>query len=172
MDVFQFFTYLKQFNADILLVGAAVWALDLLLGKTLLKNAPARVTAFLPFLGGAALYAAYAAATGGFANGMTADEVLSAGITCGSLATVINVACGKLTSDKGRKTSRADIVKQLLAGWQELTCEKAQELADAFASDEAKAQELLADIAGEETAKLLFPALKTVLAEPHKKTGV
>ena len=116
MDVFQFFTYLKQFNADVLLVGAAVWALDLLLGKTLLKNAPARVTAFLPFLGGAALYAAYAAATGGFANGMTADEVISAGITCGSLATVINVVCGKLTSDKGGKVSPADCVKQLLAG--------------------------------------------------------
>ena len=144
MDVFQFFTYLKQFNADVLLVGAAVWALDLLLGKTVLKNAPARVTAFLPFLGGAALYAAYAAITGGFANGMTADEVISAGITCGSLATVINVVCGKLTSDKGGKVS-----------------------------DEAKAQALLADIVGEETAVLLLPALKTVLADPKsKKTNV
>ena len=164
MDVFQFFTYLKQFNADILLVGAAVWALDLLLGKTLLKNAPARLTAFLPFLMGAALYAAYAAATGGFANGMTADEAISAGITCGSLATVINVVCGKLTAGKGGKTSRADIVKQLLAGWKELSDEEAQALADAAASDEAKAQELLADIAGEETAKLLLPALKAVAA--------
>lgn len=173
MDVFQFFTYLKQFNADILLVGAAVWALDLLLGKTVLKNAPARVTAFLPFLGGAALYAAYAAITGGFANGMTADEVISAGITCGSLATVINVVCGKLTSDKGGKVSPADCVKQLLAGWKELTSEEAQALADAVASDEAKAQALLAEIAGEETAKLLLPALKTVLADPKsKKTNV
>ena len=167
MDVFQFFTYLKQFNADILLVGAAVWALDLLLGKTVLKNAPARVTAFLPFLGGAALYAAYAAITGGFANGMTADEVISAGITCGSLATVINVVCGK------GKVSPADCVKQLLAGWKELTCEEAQALADAVASDEAKAQALLADIVGEETAVLLLPALKTVLADPKsKKTNV
>ena len=165
MDVFQFFTYLKQFNADVLLVGAAVWALDLLLGKTVLKNAPARVTAFLPFLAGAALYAAYAAATGGFANGMTADEVISAGITCGSLATVINVVCGKV--------SPADCVKQLLAGWKELTCEEAQALADAVASDEAKAQALLADIVGEETAVLLLPALKTVLADPKsKKTNV
>lgn len=164
MDVFQFFTYLKQFNADILLVGAAVWALDLLLGKTLLKKAPARVTAFLPFLMGAALYAAYAAATGGFANGLTADEVISAGITCGSLATVINVACGKLTADKGGNVSRADGVKQLLAGWKELTNEEAQALADAAASDEQKARALLADIVGEETAKLLFPALKAVSA--------
>lgn len=164
MDIFQFFTYLKQFNADILLVGAAVWALDLLLGKTLLKKAPARVTAFLPFLMGAALYAAYAAATGGFANSLTADEVISAGITCGSLATVINVVCGKLTSGGSGKVSRADCVKQLLAGWKELTCEEAQALADAAASDEQKARALLADIVGEETAKLLFPALKAVSA--------
>lgn len=173
MDIFQFFTYLKQFNADVLLVGAAVWALDLLLGKTLLKKAPARVTAFLPFLGGTALYAAYAAATGSFAAGMTADEAISAGITCGSLATVINVVCGKLTAGKGAELSRADCVKQLLAGWKELTCDEAQAIADAVASDEAKALDLLREAVGTDTAELLLPALKTALAGiPRGKTDV
>ena len=46
-------------------------------------------------------------------------------------------------------------------------------VAEAVASDEAKAQALLADIVGEETAVLLLPALKTVLADPKsKKTNV
>ena len=166
MDAFQFFTYLKQFNADILLVAAAVWALDLVLGKTLLKNAPARLTAFLPFLAGAALYAAYAAATGGFAAGLSAEEAISAGITCGSLATVINVVCGKLTTGTpSGKITRAECVQQLLAGWKELTSEQADELAQAVVSDESRALQLLTDIAGEDTAKLLLPALQTVLGK-------
>mgnify|MGYP001622880226 CR=1 FL=1 len=165
MDVFQFFNYLKQFNADILLVGAAVWALDLLLGKTLLKNAPARVSALLPFAGGAALYAVYAAATGGFANGLTADGVISAGITCGSLATVINVACGKLGKQSAAKISRAACVKELLAGWKALTDGEAQEIADAVGTDSERAESLLAQIAGEEAAKLLLPALERVLPQ-------
>lgn len=166
MDAFQFFTYLKQFNADILLVAAIVWALDLVLGKTLLKRAPARLTAFLPFLAGAALYAAYAAATGGFAAGLSAEEAISAGITCGSLATVINVVCGKLTAGtRADKITRAECVQQMLAGWKELSQDQADELAQAVISDETKARELLEGIAGETAADLLLPALQTVLGK-------
>ena len=67
MDVFQFIGYLRQFSVDVALIGAAVWGIDLLLRRTLLKKAKGKLAAFLPFLLGIALYAAYAAATGGFA---------------------------------------------------------------------------------------------------------
>lgn len=163
MDVFQFFTYLKQFNADVILVGAAVFALDFLLGKTLLKGARAKLTAFLPFLLGAVLYSAYTAATGGFAAGVTASDAISAGITCGSLATVTNVVCGRLGKPADGGKTRAECVKALLAGW-EITDEQARALAEAAGKEGSEGEKLLAQITGEETAKAVYPFLEKALA--------
>ena len=50
MDVFQFIGYLRQFSVDVALIGAAVWGIDLLLRRTLLKKAKGKLAAFLPFL--------------------------------------------------------------------------------------------------------------------------
>lgn len=163
MDVFQFFTYLKQFNADVLLIGAGVFALDLLLGKTLLKGARAKLTAFLPFLLGGILYSAYTAATDGFAEGVTVSDAISAGITCGSLATVINVACGRLGKPADGGKTRAECVKALLAGW-DITDEQARSLADAVGREGDEGKELLAQITGEETAKTVYPFLEKALS--------
>ena len=49
MDLMQFIGYLKQFNADVLLIGTAVWALTALLKKTLLKKVRKKFITPCPF---------------------------------------------------------------------------------------------------------------------------
>ena len=122
MDVFQFIGYLRQFSVDVALIGAAVWGIDLLLRRTLIKKAKGKLAAFLPFLLGIALYAAYAAATGGFAEGADAAAVLTEGMTCGSVATVLRVLF------EGRGDAKTECVKALLAGY-EVSDEAAKNIA-------------------------------------------
>ena len=84
MDLVQFFGYLRQFNADVVLIGAAVWGLTALLKNTALKKVPKKYITLLPFALGILLYVAFAALTGGFSADALAG-IITSGISCGSL---------------------------------------------------------------------------------------
>ena len=114
-------------------------------------------SAFYMTLVGIALYAAYAAATGGFAEGADAAAVLTEGMTCGSVATVLRVLF------EGRGDAKTECVKALLAGY-EVSDEAAKNIAARVGKDEAGAKELLAEIAGGENAEALYPLLEKTLA--------
>lgn len=159
MDVFQFVGYLRQFNADVALIAAAAWGLDLLLRRTLCKRLKGRAARALPLLLGIALYAAYAALTGAFA-GAEAASVLGEGVACGSLATAIHaIASGGTAAD-----ARAACVKALLAPYGDIPDERAESIARMVGGDEEGALAALADIAGEEMAPQLYGALEKALA--------
>lgn len=160
MDFLQFFGYIRQFNADVAIIGAAVWGINLLLRKTLLKNfKKSKLAAFLPFLLGALLYTAYTAAVSGPA-GMDWNSALSAGITCGSLATVIQVVYEQFTTGGKSLDIRAACVKALLSDYGEISDETAVELEQAVAEENSdRALELLKDIVGETMAETLYSML-------------
>ena len=160
MDVFQFIGYLRQFNADIAVIGAAAWGIDLLLRRTLLKKAKGKLPALLPFLIGAALYAAYAAATGGFSSGTDAAAVFTEGSTCGSIATVIRM----LAEGKGTQGARAACVQALLSPYGELPEGEAEKIADCVGKDADEAKRLIAEVTGEEMAERFYGALEKALA--------
>ncbi len=164
MDFLQFFGYIRQFNADVAIIGAAVWGLNLLLRKTLLKNVKkSKLAAFLPFLLGALLYTAYAAAVGGL-QGTDWNEALSAGITCGSLATVIQVVYEQFTTGGQPYGIRAACVKALLADYGEISDETAVELEQSLAREDTdRAMEILEEIAGETMAGTLYSLLSKTL---------
>ncbi len=165
MDLFQFFTYLKQFNADVALIGIAVWGLTFVCKRTLLKKLKRKYITLLPFLLGIALYAGYLAIVGGLhADQETFGKLISQGITCGSLATVIHVVYEQFIRSGAAKTDiKAACVQSLLADFCTLTDEQASELAQNIAADEEKAQKQLSEFVGEDTAKILYPALKNTL---------
>ncbi len=160
MDFLQFFGYIRQFNADVAIIGAAVWGINLLLRKTVLKNfKKSKLAAFLPFLLGTLLYTAYTAAVSGPA-GMDWNSALSAGITCGSLATVIQVVYEQFTTGGKSLDIRAACVKALLSDYGEISDETAVELEEAVAEENSdRVLELLKDIAGETMAETLYSML-------------
>lgn len=158
MDVFQFVDYLRQFNADVALIGAAAWGLDALLRHTLCKRLKGRAAQALPLLLGIALYAAYAAVTGAFA-GAEAASVLAEGVACGSLATAIRA----IASGGDAASARTACVKALLAPYGDIPDERAAALAQLVGSDEQGALSALADIAGEGMAPQLYAALEKAL---------
>ena len=80
MDLVGFVSYLRQFKADVLLFGLAAWGVSLLLQKTLLKKAGAKVQAFLPFALGTVLYAAYRLILFGVCDA-AAESALAEGLT-------------------------------------------------------------------------------------------
>lgn len=164
MDAIQFFSFLRQFNADTVLIGAAVWGLNLLLRKTLLKKAPEKAMTFLPFALGALLCAAYAAATGGFAGQSVGEGLAQAaaqGITCGSLATVIRVVGEQFFRGKAEDAKTA-CAKALLEEYRALTDEEARALAESAETDEERTRALLREYAGE-AEPLLYPLLVRTL---------
>ena len=145
MDFFQFIGYIRQFNADVALIGAAVWGLTLLARKTFLKSAKNRkFITFLPFLVGALLYAAYAALCGGAATDWA--EALNSGITCGSLATVIEMVYRQFLHGE-EKDVRVACVQAMLSGWAQLSDEQAQDLIGTLEqADEERAKAEIAAI--------------------------
>lgn len=94
---------------------------------------------------------------GGFAEGADAAAVLTEGMTCGSVATVLRVLF------EGRGDAKTECVKALLAGY-EVSDEAAKNIAARVGKDEAGAKELLAEIAGGENAEALYPLLEKTLA--------
>ena len=163
MDFFQFIGYIRQFNADVAIIGAAVWGLSLLARKTLLKNVKKRkLITFLPFLLGVLLYTVYAAICDGAATDWAA--ALNAGITCGSLATVIEVVYRQFLHDDS-KDVRVACVQAMLSGWAQLSDEQAQELVQAVEqADEEEAKAAIAAYTGDPAAETLYPMLKKTLA--------
>ena len=114
MDLVQFFGYLRQFNADVVLIGAAVWGLTALLKNTALKKVPKKYITLLPFALGILLYAAFAALTGGFSADALAN-IVTTGISCGSLATVIHVVYEQFLRKGQTADVRTACVKAVLA---------------------------------------------------------
>ena len=162
MDFFQFIGYIRQFNADVAIIGAAVWGLNLLLRKTLLKNIrQKKILTFLPFLLGILLYSAYSAAVGGSPADWCA--MFNAGVTCGSLATVIEVAYEKFLLGDDTKNVRAACVKALLSDYGILDDERAEQIASAAGEDKDKTTALLAEICGQDMAETLYPLLCRML---------
>ena len=157
MDVFQFFNYLKQFNADVILIGFAVWGLSLLLRKTLFRQLGARTAGLMPFLLGIALYAAYAAATGTFDA-----EVVAKGVTCGSLATVVQVVFGQ--TDAKQTDVRTACVLAMTQAYAALSEEEAKNIADAYAEDAALGRQRLEEHIGGEAADAVAPLLEKTLS--------
>lgn len=157
MDVIEFVSLLRQFNADTVLIGAAVWGLTLLLKKTVLKKLPKKLLTFVPFALGIALCAAYAAICGG-----EAGQAVAQGVACGSLATVIHVVCRQFSAG-GTQNTKAACVKAMLAPYRTIEDEEAAALALAVESDEAAARGLLAEYAGE-AGDVLYPLLAGTLA--------
>ena len=165
MDAMQFFSFLRQFNADTVLIGAAVWGLEILLVKTILDRAPAKVKAVLPFALGAVLCAAYSAATGAFAAQGVAETLAQAaaqGVACGALATVGNVVLAQFGRGKAGD-GKTECVKAMLQEFRELTDEEAAALVTAAETDEEEAKRLLNEYAGE-AGQLLYPLLVQTLA--------
>ena len=164
MDLVGFVSYLRQFKADVLLFGLAAWGVSLLLQKTLLKKAGAKVQAFLPFALGTVLYAAYRLILFGVCDA-AAESTLAEGLTCGAFATALHVLLAR--TDKGVSV-KAACVQSVLAGYITLSAEEAEALAEAIETDEAGAKERLAAYVGEAADTfylLLSEALKTFGAE-------
>lgn len=99
MDLVGFVSYLRQFKADVLLFGLAAWGVSLLLQKTLLKKAGAKVQAFLPFALGTVLYAAYRLILFGVCDA-AAESALAEGLTCGAFATALHVLLARTGAER------------------------------------------------------------------------
>lgn len=145
MDLVGFVSYLRQFKADVLLFGLAAWGVSLLLQKTLLKKAGAKVQAFLPFALGTVLYAAYRLILfGGLRRGGGERACRGA-----DLRRVRHGAARPARrTDKGVSV-KAACVQSVLAGYITLSAEEAETLAEAIETDEAGAKERLAAYVGE-----------------------
>ena len=164
MELFQFVSYLRQFNADVLLIGAAVWALTAVLKRTLLKNVKRKYMTFVPFVLGILLYAAFTALTGGFDAGVSAlAPMFAQGVACGSLATVIHVVYEQFLRGNGGLSLKAQCVKALLADCGEIADADAEAIAAAVGTDEEGAMQKIAKIAGEELAPALYSLIETTL---------
>ena len=162
MDLVQFFGYLRQFNADVVLIGAAVWGLTALLKNTALKKVPKKYITLLPFALGILLYAAFAALTGGFSADALAN-IVTTGISCGSLATVIHVVYEQFLRKGQTADVRTACVKAVLAPYAQLSDEDAKAIADAAVQGNEQAETLLQPYCGEEAA-LVYALLKKTLA--------
>ena len=90
MDLLELFGYLRQFNADVLVIGGIVAVCCFFLGKPLKGRVSDKFLVFLPFLLGAALYFAYGAV---FAGNVAenAGIFVKNGFSCGSFATAAKV---------------------------------------------------------------------------------
>ncbi len=163
MDLMQFIGYLKQFNADVLLIGTAVWALTALLKKTLLKKVRKKFITPLPFLLGIALYAAFAAITGGFSASGAAGAVISAGATCGSLATVIHVVYEQFLRGETKNDAKTECVRAILAPFGEVSVESAEKILLVLENDE-EALPLLQPLCGDFSAAVLHALQATLSA--------
>lgn len=161
MDLVQFFGYLRQFNADILVIGVAVWGLTAVLKRTLLKSIPKKYITLLPFVLGILLFTAYAAIAGEFSAGAFAD-IAASGITCGSLATVIHVVYEQFVRKQTKTDVRTACVKAVLAPYAELSDEDAKAIADAMEKGNEEAEELLRAYCADDTALALSILEKTL----------
>ena len=164
MDFFQFISYIRQFNADVVIIGAAVWGLHLLLRKTLLKKVSRhKLFTFLPFLIGTLLYSVYAVIMSGPLE-TNWVEALNAGITCGSLATVIEVVYEQFIRDTATTDVRIGCVKALLADYGEISDELAEQIVQTVQiDDEQQVKTLLKDIMNEAMAGTFYPLLYRTL---------
>ena len=164
MDFLEFIGYIRQFNADTAILGAAVWILVFLLRKTLLKRVRSKLLPLLPFAAGILVYAAYCAAIHGF-SGTDWNTALNGGITCGSIATVAEVVYGQFSKD-GNPDIHTDCVKTLLAGYGRISDAVAADIAAAVqADDEQTALALLGEITGEGMASTLYCLIRNTLQE-------
>ncbi len=160
MDLIGVFSYLRQFNADVLLFGAAAWGITLLLKKTLLKKAGEKLLALLPFLLGAVLYTAYRLVLFGVCDA-AAESALGEGLTCGAFAAAVQVVVSRLTGKEQTVSVKAACVQSILAGYP-LSAQQAEELAATVGQDEQKAKELLAVYVGD-AADTYYPLLRRTL---------
>lgn len=167
MDLLQFFTYLRQYNADVLAIGGLVAVACFFLEKLLCKKVSAKLLVFAPFLLGAALYLAYGALfVGNVAE--NAGAFIQHGFSCGSFATAARVIVRQLAV-KGqlsdRTALRAQCVREMLAPYCEIGEEEAKKIAELAETDEAGAKALVLSLcegADEGAAELVIGALKDI----------
>ena len=93
MTALQFFTALRTFGADVLLLALGVTLLTSLLKKTVMKNCTKKVFVFLPFAIGILLYAVYSSLVTLSADPLYKDLLLTVekGISCGLAANLYYV---------------------------------------------------------------------------------
>ena len=93
MTALQFFTALRTFGADVLLLALGVTLLTSLLKKTVMKNCPKKAFIFLPFVIGIFVYAVYASLVTLSVDPLYKDLLLTVekGISCGLAANLYYV---------------------------------------------------------------------------------
>lgn len=95
MDSLQLFAFLRQYNADIVVIGGLVAAACFFIGKLCGGKVSDKLLVFLPFALGAVLYFAYGALfVGGVAE--NAGIFIKHGFSCGSFATAAKVVAAQL----------------------------------------------------------------------------
>lgn len=153
MEISEIFGLIRQYGADVLVIGGIVFALTALLKRTLLKKLERKYITFLPFVLGIAVYLAYgAAAAGDFAE--NAGMFIQKGFSCGSLATVIHVLIKQFSysgSLPDRGALRAACAEEMLSAFADVPAGYAQKIAETAETDEEEARTLI-DALGEEAA--------------------
>lgn len=96
MTVVEIIDFVTLYGVDVVALAAVTAAVCAILKKTLLKDAE-RLNAFMPYIIGSALYAAYAAAAHGSLAFLCDNmcEVISRGFAVGALATMAKAAVSK-----------------------------------------------------------------------------
>ena len=96
MTVVEIIDFVTLYGVDVVALAAVTAAVCAILKKTLLKDAE-RLDAFMPYIIGSALYAAYAAAAHGSLAFLCDNmcEVISRGFAVGALATMAKAAVSK-----------------------------------------------------------------------------
>ena len=166
MDFLQLFAFLRQYNADIVVIGGLVAAACFFTGKLCGGKVSDKLLVFLPFALGAVLYFAYGALfVGGVAE--NAGAFIKHGFSCGSFATAAKVVAAQLFT-KGnlpdRQALRTACVKEMLAPYKDLSDEEAAQIASLAETDEegAKTRILALCEGAQEAAELLIAALKDI----------
>ena len=166
MELLQLFYFLRQYNADVAVIGGAVAAACFFLEKLLGAKISAKLLVFLPFLLGGALYFAYGALfVGDVAE--NAGLFLKYGFSCGSFATAARVVCAQFLGkgSAGRETVRAECAKRLLLPYRTLTDEEAERICELARTDEEAAKPFilgLCERAPETAAELVLGALREI----------
>ena len=165
MDLLELFGYLRQFNADVLVIGGIVAVCCFFLGKPLKGRVSDKFLVFLPFLLGAALYFAYGAV---FAGNVAenAGIFVKNGFSCGSFATAAKVVAAQLFK-KGeapdRAALRAEGAGEMLFPPFLIPKADAERVAALAETDEEQAKAFILSLGAPETAaELAVNALKEI----------
>lgn len=119
MSIMQIIDAIDLYGLDITLLGAATAVAVAILKRTVFKNANKKLFAFLPFISGALVYAAYyAAVNSGFEN-ISGDYgcIVVRGFTVGAVSTLIFALYEQFVQNKNGLSAAETVVKSLIEGY-------------------------------------------------------